>query len=97
MLKVDRIILDTVLTEKATAATSTSNTYTFKVSSCANKVQVAQAVKSVFPKVDVTQVRILNVHPKLKASRVRRGQVSVKGGYKKALVTLKPGQSIDLA
>jgi ribosomal protein L23 len=41
-------------------------------------------------------VRIINVRPKLKRSRVRRGDYGVKPGYKKAIVTLKAGQTLDI-
>lgn len=97
MINAEHIIIEPVVTEKATMATSTTNTYTFKVATGANKISVAQAIKKVYPKVDVTDVRILNVHPKAKRSRYQRGQMSFKPGYKKALVTLKPGQTIDFA
>ncbi len=97
MLNPESIILEPVVSEKAAAATSTSNTYTFKVSDGANKVSIALAVQKAYPKVNVTGVRIVNVHPKAKRSRYRRGQVTMKGAYKKALVTLKAGQSIEQA
>ncbi|MBN1403777.1 MAG: 50S ribosomal protein L23 [Opitutales bacterium] len=97
MTNAEQIIIEPVVTEKATMATSTTNCYTFKVSAKSNKISVAQAIKKVYPKVDVTDVRILNVHPKAKRSRYVRGAVTLKGGYKKALVTLKAGQTIDLA
>jgi len=96
MTNAEQIIIQTVVTEKATMATSTHNCYTFKVSTGSNKISVAQAIEQVFPKVKVTDVRIMNVHPKAKRSRHRRGQTTFKQGYKKALVTLKAGHSIDL-
>ena len=95
MLNAEQIILEPVVSEKATVASSTTNTYTFKVSKDANKVSVTLAIESLYPKVKVTGVRILNVHPKAKRSRYRRGQVTLKGAYKKALVTLKAGQTIE--
>jgi large subunit ribosomal protein L23 len=85
MTNAEKIIIETVVTEKATMATSTANCYTFKVSPGSNKISVAQAVEQVFPKVSVTSVRIINVHPKAKRSRQRRGQTISKPGYKKAL------------
>jgi len=97
MLNAEKIILEPVVSEKATLATSKTNTYSFKVSGCANKVSVALAIEKAFPKVEVTNVRIINVHPKAKRSRYRRGQMTMKSGYKKALVTLKAGQTIDQA
>jgi large subunit ribosomal protein L23 len=97
MLKVENIILEPVVSEKAALATSTTNTYTFKVGDAANKTSVAQAIKQVYPKVDVVSVHILNVHPKAKRSRYRRGQQTLKSAYKKALVTLKAGQNLEQA
>lgn len=96
MINAEQIIIKTVVTEKATQATSNLNCYTFKVSPAANKFSVAMAVEKAFPNVNVQQVRILNVRPKLKRDRTRRGQFGVKSGYKKALVTLLPGQTIDI-
>jgi large subunit ribosomal protein L23 len=97
MLNAEKIILEPVVSEKAALATSKTNTYTFAVSDDANKVSVAQAVKQAFPKVDVTNVRIINVHPKAKRSRYRRGQTTLKSAYKKALVTIKAGQTLGQA
>jgi large subunit ribosomal protein L23 len=97
MLNAENIILETIVSEKATVACSTTNTYTFKVADSANKVSVAQAVEQAYAKVNVTNVRIVNVHPKAKRSRHRRGQTTMKSGYKKALVTLKAGQTLDKA
>lgn len=97
MINAETIIKEPVISEKATVASSTTNTYTFKVCGCASKTMVSQAIEKAYPKVNVTSVRIINVHPKAKRSRYRRGQVSMKGGYKKALVTLKAGQTIDFA
>lgn len=97
MLNPEQIILTPVVSEKATMATSTTNTYTYKVSDSANKVSVALAIEKTYPQVNVTSVRIVNVHPKAKRSRYRRGQTTMKGAYKKALVTLKAGQTIEQA
>lgn len=97
MLNPETIILEPVVSEKATLAASTTNTYSFKVSNGANKISVAQAIEKTYPQVNVTGVRIVNVRPKAKRSRYRRGQTTLKGGYKKALVTLKAGQSIEQA
>ena len=97
MINAERIILEPVVSEKATAASSTTNTYTFKVSASSNKISVAQAFEQAYSKVEVINVRIVNVHPKAKRSRHRRGQTTMKSGYKKALVTLKAGQTLDQA
>jgi large subunit ribosomal protein L23 len=95
MLNAENIILEPVISEKATLASSTTNTYTFKVADRANKISVAIAIEKAYSQVNVIGVRIVNVHPKAKRSRYRRGQTTLKGSYKKALVTLKAGQSIE--
>lgn len=95
MIQADRILLRTIVSEKATELTSHTNAYTFKVHADANKVSVAKAIAKTF-EVDVAKVNILNVKPKVKRSRMRRGSAGIKSGYKKAIVTLKPGQTIDL-
>jgi large subunit ribosomal protein L23 len=97
MLNADKIILEPVVSEKAALATSKTNTYSFRVSDASNKVSIAQAVETAFPKVDVINVRIINVHPKAKRSRYRRGQLTMKSAYKKALVTIKAGQTLGQA
>ena len=97
MLNAETIILEPVVSEKAALAASTTNTYTYKVADGANKVSIALAIEKLYPHVNVTDVRIVNVHPKAKRSRHRRGQTTLKSGYKKALVTLKAGQTIEKA
>jgi large subunit ribosomal protein L23 len=95
MLNADKIIHEPVVSEKAALLTSKTNTYSFKVCDSANKVSVALAVEKAYPKVEVTNVRIINVHSKAKRSRYRRGQLTMKSAYKKALVTLKAGQTLE--
>lgn len=98
MIQADKILIKPIVSEKAALAAATHNQYTFKVHSEANAVAVAQAVEYAFKekKVEVVKVNIINVKPKFKRSRTQRGKMSRKSGYKKALVTLKPGQTIDL-
>ena len=95
MINAEKIILSNVVTEKATEASSNLNAYTFKVSGSANKIAIAQAVEKAFPNVNVEKVNVINVTPKIKRDRYRRGKYGVKSGYKKAIVTLRAGQTID--
>jgi large subunit ribosomal protein L23 len=85
-----------VITEKNTTLTPLGQ-YTFEVAPDANKIMVKQAVESIF-KVKVMAVNILIVKPKKK--RVMRSrnarQFGEKGGYKKAIVSLEPGHTIDI-
>lgn len=95
MAEPERIIIQHLVTEKATEASSNLNHYTFKVSPDSNRISVRDAIERQFG-VDVTSVNILNVKPKRKRDRFRRGSVGRKPGYKKAIVRLKSGDTIDL-
>jgi large subunit ribosomal protein L23 len=81
------------LTEKANKLSSTLGQYTFEVFSSATKHTVAQAVEETF-KVTVKRVNIMNIRGKNKKSR--KGQPSMTSDYKKAIVTLKAGDKIEL-
>ena len=89
------ILLEALLTEKATRL-NPYDQYLFKVHPSATRTQVAEAVETTFG-VKVKRVNTMNVKPKLKRDRTRRNRLGSKGGMKKAIVTLKKGQSIDLA
>ena len=95
MLVADKILLEYRVTEKAANLSANNNQYTFEVAKDANRIQVAQAVAKTFD-VEVAKVNILNVKPKVKADRSRRGKTGIKGGFKKAIVTLKEGEKIEL-
>ena len=80
-----------IITEKATIL-SEHNKTVFKVHAGANKRSIKKNIEKIF-KVTVTKVNIVNQKRKKKK---KQGKTSVKPGYKKAIVTLKKGQSIDL-
>jgi large subunit ribosomal protein L23 len=86
------VILRPVISEKSTMQTERNN-YTFAVDRDANKFLVKQAVEAEF-KVTVLGVRIVNVKPKEKR-RGRRTKGTVPG-WKKAVVTIAPGEKIEL-
>lgn len=88
------IIRRPLITEKSTIMASEQNQYTFVVDFRANKRLVKQAVELAWPEVVVEKVRIANM-PAKRARRWRRTTVR-KPGWKKAIVTLAPGSSIDL-
>ena len=96
MLHRDAKLIEHVSTEKATEATSHANQYTFKVAGDANRVAIKNAIESQFG-VEVEQVRVANVKPKFKQNRMRRGQVMRRSPYKKAIIRLKEGSTIELA
>ena len=86
-----RILISSHTAEKA-LMDQKLNHYVFKVSSTANKIMIANEVKKNY-NVKVVKVNIVNI-PK-KARRV--GKTSgFRAGYKKAIVTLAPGQTIEL-
>lgn len=88
------IIRRPVVTEKSSRQADFYNQYTFVVDSKANKLQVKQAVELAWPNVTVEKVRIANM-PAKRARRFRRLTVR-KSGWKKAVVTLERGDTIDL-
>ena len=93
MKKINHIdsIRNPIITEKATIL-SEQNKTVFKVHEKANKNIIKKNVEKLF-KVNVVKVNIINQKSKLK---IRQGKKSIKKGYKKAIITLKKGQSIDL-
>ena len=68
------------------------NTYTFEVAPTANKIEIAKAIEEIFD-VDVVKVNTLNVKPKPKRQRYNKGYTRT---WKKAMVTLKDGDTIEL-
>ena len=95
MIIADKILLEYRVTEKAANLSANFNQYTFEVAPTANRIEVARAVAKVF-NVEVTKVNILNKKPKAKTDRSRGGRPGKKGGHKKAIVTLKEGDKIEL-
>ena len=81
-----------IITEKATIL-SEQNKTVFKVHAGANKSSIKKNIEKLF-KVSVVKVNIINTKTKKK---IKQGKLSTKPGYKKAIVTLKKGQSIDLS
>lgn len=86
------IIVSPVYTEKANTAVESSK-YSFKVFFSANKAQVKEAVEFLFG-VKVEAVNIINSKPKAKVFKGVKGKRS---GYKKAIVTIQSGKSIDFS
>ena len=85
------IIIAPVITEKSSLQRE-KNVYTFKVAKSANKIEIKKAIEAAFG-VTVTNVNTLITKPK--AKRVGRYTGKTKT-YKKAFVTLKDGDSIEL-
>jgi large subunit ribosomal protein L23 len=87
-----KIIRRPVISEKSTILTERNNKYVFEVAPDANKIQIKQAVQEIF-KVNVTKVRTLRMCGKKKRVRL---QVGYTPDWKKAIVTLKEGDRIEL-
>ena len=85
------IIISPIVTEK-TNLQSSENKFTFKIKDFATKIDVEKAVKEIFG-VDVIKINIVNTKGKTKRFR---GRIGKKSNIKKAIVTMKKGQQIDL-
>ena len=85
------IILSPVITEKSTNLNAL-NKLTFKVAKDANKSSIKKSIEKLY-KVEVIKVNTILSKPRVK---MVRGKVGSKTGYKKAIVTLKEGQAIDM-
>ena len=80
-----------IITEKATILSEYNKTV-FKVHKGANKKSIKKNIEKIF-KVNVTKINIINKQNRVKLARGKKVKVQ---GYKKAIITLKKGQSIDL-
>lgn len=91
-----QILIKPVITEKSTRLTDKRNTYVFVVNRDANKIEIKNEVEKMFT-VSVEQVNtaVIPGKPKSRSTKttIVRGQ---KAAFKKAFVTLTPGESIDL-
>jgi len=91
-MELHQIIKKTLITEKSTLARDAANQYNFEVDPRANRIEVLRAVEKLF-KVKVLNVRTMNMAGKKK----RVGRVlGRKRDWKKAIVTLAPGSSIEI-
>lgn len=84
-----------IITEKSNYQSGSLNQYTFEVATHATKAQIKDAVETLFD-VDVLRVNVINVPPK-RSRRLRSRRLMVRrSGYKKAIVTLTAGDTIDV-
>ena len=90
-ISLDTIISPTI-TEKATSL-SELNKVVFKVHKGASKNTIKKSVEKIF-KVNVVKINTINLKGRTKLVKNKK---TFKPGYKKAIITLKKGQSIDLA
>ena len=84
-----------LITEKSNYQSSKLNQYAFEIATSANRTQVKDAIETIFD-VKVESVNIINTPAKRgRKARSRRLMVR-KAGYKKAIVTLKAGQTLEI-
>ncbi len=89
------IIIKPIVTEKMNAAGEKLNRYGFRVVRTANKVEIKKAVEEMY-NVQVVDVNTLIVAPKVKQRYTKSGLLrGAQQAYKKAVVTLKEGETID--
>ena len=84
-------VISPLVTEKSTNL-SEQNKIIFKVHSKANKKNLKKSIEKIF-KVNVTKINIINKKSRIKTTRGKKVRVK---GFKKAIITLKKGQNIDL-
>ena len=85
------MIIKPVVTEKSVDLTQ-ENKYCFKVAKDANKIEIKNAIEEIF-KVTVVNVNTVNVHGKMKRMGRTQGMTA---SWKKAVVTLREGDSIEV-
>jgi large subunit ribosomal protein L23 len=86
------VVLRPLLTEKGTRLKEEGNQYLFRVAKTANKVEIKHAIEQLF-KVSVVAVRTVQLRGKVKRLGRFQGR---RPDWKKAIVSLKQGQSIEL-
>ncbi|MFQ6608442.1 MAG: 50S ribosomal protein L23 [Fidelibacterota bacterium] len=100
MVKDKQVIIRPLLTEKMSHLEESQRKYAFQVNSFANKIEVKQAIEKKFD-VKVTNVSTMNMRGKSKQMTMRSGGRPIRtsgrrSDWKKAIVTLQEGYSIDL-
>ncbi|MDP3314322.1 50S ribosomal protein L23 [Lutibacter sp.] len=89
------ILIKPIITEKATNDSELFNRYTFIVAKKANKLEIKSAVEKSYG-VSIESVKTLNYPVKRKTKFTKSGMVQARSGaYKKAIVQLADGESID--
>lgn len=89
------VLIRPIVTEKSAYQGSSLGQYVFEVAPTATKAQIKEAVEVLFD-VGVQRVNVVNIPPK-RSRRLRNRRLLVRrSGYKKAVVTLDPGETIDI-
>lgn len=93
-MNISHVLIKALLTEKTVKGTANGK-YTFQIHEEATKVDVKQALKSLYG-ADVIKVNILKGYPKYKWGKGKR-PVQKRGMTRKAIITLKKGEKLDLS
>jgi large subunit ribosomal protein L23 len=89
------ILKKPILTEKASALTEKLNRFSFKVDHRANKIEIKEAIEKMYG-VNILAINTIVVVNKVKSRNTKAGVVSGRAPkYKKAIVTLRDGETID--
>lgn len=89
------VLIRPIVTEKSAYQSTSLGQYVFEVADSATKAQIKEAVEVLFD-VAVLRVNVVNIPPK-RSRRLRNRRLLIrKPGYKKAVVTLAPGDTIDV-
>jgi len=89
------ILIKPIITEKATADSELNNRYTFVVDKRANKLEIKGAVEATYG-VAIASVKTMNYPVKRNTKFTKKGMVTgMKGAYKKAIIQLAEGETID--
>ena len=99
-MKLEEVIIGPILTEKGSYLTESQNKYFFEVGRATNKIEVKKAIEVKFG-VKVGKVAVINVKGKSKNMSVKSSGRTIRtqgkrANWKKAIVTLKEGNTIDL-
>ncbi len=90
------VLIKPLITEKMNDLTESETKYGFVVDINANKIEIAKAIKTKFD-VDVESINTIKYKGKTKSQFTKKGRFEGKtASYKKAIITLKEGQTIDM-
>ncbi len=90
-----KIVIRPVISEESQIQVAKANQYTFRVNPKANKAQIREAIESIFPNVRVVAVNTMNRPGKIKNVTGSR-RTGRKPDWKKAIITLRPEDKIEL-
>jgi large subunit ribosomal protein L23 len=95
MSSVYDILRRPIITEKSSYQTDKLNQVVFEVAGYATKAMIKEAVEKVF-NVQVERVNVMNMPAKQSRRGISRRLLTRRKGYKKAIITLAPGESVDI-